>query len=57
MLTALLAAKNILGENHGLWDVNMERSGHENFTYEEWTKLLRTAVNQPKNAQPLSTVV
>jgi hypothetical protein len=35
----------------------MERSGHENFTYEEWTKLLRTAVNQPKNAQPLSTVV
>ncbi|MGF1542579.1 MAG: NAD(P)/FAD-dependent oxidoreductase [Pleurocapsa sp.] len=32
MLTGLLAAKNILGENHNLWDVNVERSYHEEFT-------------------------
>ena len=31
MLTALLAAKNILGERHNLWEVNTERSYHEEF--------------------------
>ena len=35
MLTALLAAKNVLGERHELWDVNVERSYHEAFTMEE----------------------
>jgi len=39
MLTALLAAKNILGEQHDLWNVNVERSYHENFTDAEWSKL------------------
>lgn len=39
MLTALLAAKNILGEQHDLWNVNVERSYHENFTDEEWSKV------------------
>lgn len=38
MLTAILAAKNILGEKHDLWDVNTERSYHEEFTREEWRK-------------------
>ena len=32
MLTGLLAARNILGENHDLWDVNTERSYYEDFT-------------------------
>ncbi len=32
MLTGLLAAKNILGEKHDLWNVNVERSYHEDFT-------------------------
>ncbi|VEP15836.1 Amine oxidase [Hyella patelloides LEGE 07179] len=32
MLTGLLAAKNILGEKHNLWNVNVERSYHEEFT-------------------------
>jgi len=32
MLTGLLAAKNIMGENHDLWNVNVERSYHEEFT-------------------------
>jgi protoporphyrinogen oxidase len=34
MLTGLLAARNILGENHDLWDVNTERSYYEDFTTE-----------------------
>lgn len=39
MLTAMLAVKNILGESHDLWNVNVERSYHENFTDEEWAQL------------------
>ncbi|MGD1899068.1 MAG: NAD(P)/FAD-dependent oxidoreductase [Phormidesmis sp.] len=38
MLTGLLAAKNILGEEHDLWNVNVERSYHEDFTPEQWEK-------------------
>ena len=34
-LTAMLAVKNILGEDHDLWNVNVERSYHEDFTTEE----------------------
>jgi protoporphyrinogen oxidase len=32
MLTAMLAVKNILGQQHDLWTVNIERSYHEEFT-------------------------
>lgn len=32
MLTGLLAAKNILGEKHNLWEVNTERSYYEEFS-------------------------
>ena len=39
MLTALLAAKNLLGEKHDLWEVNTERSYHEDFTKEEWKQV------------------
>ncbi|RMF33461.1 MAG: NAD(P)/FAD-dependent oxidoreductase [Alphaproteobacteria bacterium] len=31
MLTAMLAARNILGERHDIWAVNVERSYHEEF--------------------------
>ena len=31
MLSAMLAARNILGENHDVWTVNVERSYHEEF--------------------------
>ena len=31
MLTAMLAARNILGEKNDLWEVNLERSYHEEF--------------------------
>jgi protoporphyrinogen oxidase len=56
MLTALLAAKNILGENHGLWDINVERSYHENFTNKEWADLKQRSIDPNKSTQPLSTV-
>lgn len=31
MLTAMLAARNIMGEQHDVWNVNVERSYHEEF--------------------------
>ena len=31
MLTAMLAARNLLGESHDVWNVNVERSYHEEF--------------------------
>jgi GT2 family glycosyltransferase len=31
MLTAMLAAENVLGADHDLWEVNVERSYHEEF--------------------------
>lgn len=31
MLTAMLAAQNVLGANHDVWSVNVERSYHEEF--------------------------
>ncbi|MEM9923666.1 MAG: NAD(P)/FAD-dependent oxidoreductase [Cyanobacteria bacterium P01_D01_bin.50] len=45
MLSALLAARNILGEEHDLWNINVERSYHENFTDEEWSKLKKQSKN------------
>ncbi|MGF1495588.1 MAG: NAD(P)/FAD-dependent oxidoreductase [Elainellaceae cyanobacterium] len=56
MLTALLAARNILGENHDLWNVNVERSYHENFTDEEWSKLKRQVKGQVTESRSLSRV-
>jgi protoporphyrinogen oxidase len=35
MLTAMLAARNILGEKHDVWTVNVERSYHEEFKLED----------------------
>jgi protoporphyrinogen oxidase len=49
MLTAMLAVQNILGESHDLWNVNVERSYHEEFTKEQWNvarqKLTEPAIN------------
>lgn len=39
MLTAMLAVRNILGEDHDLWNVNIERSYHEEFTKEQWVNV------------------
>ncbi len=35
MLTAMLAARNLLGEKHDVWSVNVERSYHEEFKLED----------------------
>ncbi|MCL6432626.1 MAG: NAD(P)/FAD-dependent oxidoreductase [Leptolyngbyaceae cyanobacterium HOT.MB2.61] len=35
MLTAMLAVRNIFGEEHNLWTVNTERSYHEEFTLDD----------------------
>ena len=37
MLTAMLAVKNILGENHDLWSVNVEQEYHEEAKSDEQT--------------------
>ncbi|MGB7159508.1 MAG: NAD(P)/FAD-dependent oxidoreductase [Tepidisphaeraceae bacterium] len=44
MLTALLAVRNIYGERHDLWTVNVERSYHEEF------KVKPTGTNEPRTA-------
>lgn len=49
-LTGLLAAKNILGEKHNLWKVNVERSYHEEFTDS------KNAYSHLKNQQKTLTV-
>jgi protoporphyrinogen oxidase len=35
MLTGMLAARNIMGGSHNLWDVNVDRSYHEEFLVKE----------------------
>jgi protoporphyrinogen oxidase len=42
MLTGMLAVKNILGEKHDLWNVNTERSYHEEFTKSEWSNVAQS---------------
>jgi protoporphyrinogen oxidase len=41
MLTGLLAARNVMGETHDLWEVNTERS-----YYEEWEREPRPAARE-----------
>jgi protoporphyrinogen oxidase len=60
MLTAILAVKNLLGEKHDLWNVNVERSYHESFTDTDWNQRQRPqiAVNselQKLQRQPASS--
>lgn len=38
MLTAMLAVRNLLGEDHDLWSVNTERSYYEEFTTDQLKK-------------------
>jgi protoporphyrinogen oxidase len=50
MLTGMLAVRNYFGESHDLWDVNTERSYHEEFTDEKWP-------NQSSAAPPREQLV
>ena len=45
MLTALLAAKNIVGGEHDIWNVNTERSYYEDFTDANWRQRQRPSVS------------
>ena len=54
MLTALLAARNIMGENHDLWNVNVERSYHEEFTKQKWPKFNSELATKEEGAEILS---
>lgn len=56
MLSALLAAKNIVGEEHDIWNINVERSYHENFTNEEWSKVKRQTKSGVVEDKPLAGV-
>jgi protoporphyrinogen oxidase/nucleoside-diphosphate-sugar epimerase len=48
MLTAMLAARNILGETHDIWNVNVERSYHEDFTVAEKAKAAEIKAEREK---------
>jgi protoporphyrinogen oxidase len=47
MLTGLLAAKNVLGEHHDLWQVNTERSYHEDFLKDREARREPTITSEP----------
>jgi protoporphyrinogen oxidase len=43
MLTAMLAARNLLGEQHDVWSVNVERSYHEEFELKQGADKVQAA--------------
>ena len=45
MLTGALAAQNVLGGNHDIWNVNLERSYHEEFVVRNHPAALAVALN------------
>lgn len=53
MLTGLLAAQNILGQHHDVWNVNLDRSYHETFTKETCKPMPGTV---PKTSRELEQV-
>ena len=57
MLTAMLAVKNILGENHDLWDVNTERSYYEDFTTTDENKKKSNSVKLANQSKELSVLL
>ncbi|NJN29361.1 MAG: NAD(P)/FAD-dependent oxidoreductase [Synechococcales cyanobacterium RM1_1_8] len=38
MMSGLLAARNLLGGSHDLWNINTEKSYHEDYSREEWNR-------------------
>ena len=48
MLTGMLAARNVLGDSHDLWDVNTERSYYEGFAATAGGDGAATPVARPK---------
>ncbi|MEM9797433.1 MAG: NAD(P)/FAD-dependent oxidoreductase [Pseudomonadota bacterium] len=50
MLTGIYAARNIMGEAHDLWDVNVERSYHEEMEIADKEKAAKSADRETVNA-------
>ncbi len=50
MLTAMLAARNIMGEKHDVWSVNVERSYHEEFKLDHDLAREAQAKHRPRAA-------
>ena len=48
MLSAMYAARNILGENHDVWNVNVERSYHEEFELSKKEKMTEAKAGRAK---------
>ena len=53
MLTAMLAVRNLDGENHDLWEVNTERSYHEDFQTKDGRSKILTKNDAPKFVAPV----
>ena len=51
MLTALLAARNILGEEHDLWEVNVDAEYHEEGSSEKYSELASTQPSVPQRVE------
>jgi hypothetical protein len=51
MLTALLAARNILGETHDLWNVNVDAEYHEEGTPDDYGGLASTQPAVPQRIE------
>lgn len=45
MLSAMLAARNVLGESHDVWEVNVERSYHEEFQLKKQKSLAQPVMS------------
>ncbi|HEY9877826.1 MAG TPA: NAD(P)/FAD-dependent oxidoreductase [Leptolyngbyaceae cyanobacterium] len=54
MLTGLLAAQNILGEQHDLWNVNLDRSYYEDFSKETSKPQSAPISENPKELQQVA---
>jgi protoporphyrinogen oxidase len=57
MLTAMLAVRNILGESHDLWSVNVERSYHEEFTKQRLESPNLSTAKVPLQPSPLESAL
>ena len=53
MLTAMLAVRNLDGENHDLWEVNTERSYHEDFQTKDGSPKILSKNDNPKFVAPV----
>ena len=53
MLTAMLAVRNLEGESHDLWEVNTERSYHEDFQTKDGRSQFITASDRPDFVAPV----